>query len=81
MKFSLITVLMISVCLGGCSASDVPVSNKQGLTGADRDQHGCIPSAGYQWCALTNQCERPWQLAKAKGFDNSQEQFQAYCNQ
>ncbi len=29
--------------------------------GSDRDEHGCIPSAGYQWCESLGQCIRPWE--------------------
>ncbi|MBR0347619.1 MAG: peptidase [Rudaea sp.] len=46
--------------------------------GSDRDAHGCIPSAGYTWCAATNKCERPWELAKEKAFDNSAEAFDKF---
>lgn len=31
------------------------------LVGNDRDEHGCIPSAGYSWCAEKNKCLRPWE--------------------
>lgn len=47
--------------------------------GGDRDAHGCIPSAGYAWCNATKQCERPWELAQAKGFELSGKGFDAYC--
>src|SRR3546814_1551492 len=40
----------------------------QPAPGSDRDAHGCIASAGYAWCANTNQCERPWELARKHGF-------------
>lgn len=49
------------------------------MPGSDRDEHGCIPSAGYSWCPRTNQCERPWELAEAGGFENTAEAFDAYC--
>lgn len=49
------------------------------MPGSDRDEHGCIPSAGYTWCPRTNQCERPWELAEAEGFENTAEAFDAYC--
>ncbi|KXF81830.1 serine protease [Enterovibrio coralii] len=52
-----------------------------GKVGADKDEHGCIGSAGYAWCASTNQCERSWELAKDKGFENTEENFDAYCAQ
>ncbi|WP_226469994.1 peptidase [Luteimonas panaciterrae] len=47
--------------------------------GSDRDAHGCIPSAGYAWCASTNKCERSWELAKEKGFELTPEAFDSYC--
>ncbi|MGV8176673.1 MAG: substrate-binding periplasmic protein [Candidatus Bilamarchaeaceae archaeon] len=31
------------------------------MPGSDRDSHGCIPSAGYEWCAETQTCIRPWE--------------------
>jgi hypothetical protein len=49
------------------------------IVGADRDAHGCIGSAGYLWCEHTNQCERPWELAAAQSFANSEEGFVAFC--
>ena len=48
--------------------------------GSDRDAHGCIGSAGYSWCAKTNQCERPWELARKYNFENTQEAFDKFCN-
>jgi len=47
--------------------------------GADRDEHGCIRSAGYSWCAKEDRCVRPWELAKEKGFASTEEAFRAYC--
>lgn len=48
--------------------------------GADRDEHGCIRSAGYSWCAKERKCVRPWELAKEKGFASTEEAFRAYCS-
>lgn len=50
------------------------------MVGGDRDIHGCIASAGYLWCAKTEHCERPWELAERVGFENRQEAFEKYCN-
>ncbi len=30
------------------------------IPGAYRDEHGCIPSAGYEWSATKQECVRPW---------------------
>jgi len=35
--------------------SDTPI------VGGDRDEHGCIGSAGYSWCASKNKCLRIWE--------------------
>ena len=48
--------------------------------GADRDEHGCVRSAGYSWCAREHKCVRPWELAKEKGFASTEEAFRAYCS-
>jgi hypothetical protein len=37
-------------------------SSKQQLVGNDRDAHGCIGSAGYQWSELQQNCVRPFEL-------------------
>ncbi|KKQ60701.1 MAG: hypothetical protein US81_C0014G0006 [Parcubacteria group bacterium GW2011_GWE2_38_18] len=29
--------------------------------GGDRDEHGCIPSAGYSWCESSSRCIRSWE--------------------
>ena len=47
--------------------------------GGDRDAHGCIGSAGYQWCERSQRCERPWELAQAQGLANTAEAIDAYC--
>lgn len=31
------------------------------IVGGDRDEHGCIGSAGYSWCGNLNKCIRPWE--------------------
>lgn|SRR3990167_788383 len=31
--------------------------------GSDRDEHGCIRTAGYIWCEVLRTCVRPWEVA------------------
>ena len=50
------------------------------MPGSDRDEHGCIGSAGYSWCAREKACVRPWELAKEKGLEPGEEAFRAYCS-
>lgn len=39
----------------------VPTAKPENLVGNDRDEHGCIPSAGYSWCELKQKCLRTWE--------------------
>ncbi|HRZ34720.1 MAG TPA: hypothetical protein P5276_02995 [Candidatus Paceibacterota bacterium] len=31
------------------------------VVGGDKDEHGCIGSAGYTWCEVKNKCLRSWE--------------------
>lgn len=33
----------------------------QKVVGGDRDEHGCIGSAGYSWCEVKSKCLRVWE--------------------
>lgn len=63
----------------GPTACVTETTETQVMPGAQQDAHGCIPSAGYAWCAKTGSCERPWELASKKGFENTQAAFNKYC--
>ena len=67
--------------LSSCSTDKEISSETRPLLGSDRDQHGCIGSAGYLWCEHTSQCERPWELANQIGFENTEKAFSDYCYQ
>ena len=38
-----------------------PTEEPAAPLGSDRDEHGCIPSAGYEWCESLQECIRPWE--------------------
>jgi hypothetical protein len=65
---------------GGDAKTSTEPTGDSRRPGSDRDEHGCIGSAGYQWCERTTQCERPWELAEQEGFENSREAFKAWCS-
>lgn len=76
--------LVLAMVLAGCTTADPAVAPpapaaQVPMPGSDRDAHGCIGSAGYRWCAATARCERPWELARANGFDNTAEAYAAFC--
>ena len=56
-----------------------PVSKPKNLVGSDKDEHGCIGSAGYQWCAKLEQCARPWELTKQYNEENTPEALKRLC--
>ena len=80
-----IFVLLVAT-LAGCGTASQKSSTDTGHragtarpTGTERDAHGCIPSAGYRWCAKTQQCERPWELAQSHSFARTLEAFDTFC--
>ncbi|MDD3108931.1 MAG: hypothetical protein PHV49_06985 [Alistipes sp.] len=54
----LFAVGLLSAC---GSSSSRPPQHAQ-LVGADRDTHGCIGTAGYQWSEVQQNCIRPFEV-------------------
>lgn len=44
-----------------CACSHKPTQN---LVGSDRDDHGCIASAGYRWSEAMKDCIRIWEVGE-----------------
>lgn len=62
------------------SAPAAPAAPPVPVVGGKRDAHGCLPSAGYSWCAKENACVQPWVLSSEKGFAKGDKAaFDAYC--
>ncbi|MBZ5789638.1 hypothetical protein K8353_05905 [Burkholderia contaminans] len=83
-SLSLAATLACAFVLSACAAPSAPPARASAppalpMVGGDRDAHGCIGSAGYSWCEATRQCERPWELAKQKGFANSAQAYDQFC--
>lgn len=55
-------------------AAETPILGKRA------DSHGCKPSTGHAWCERTKSCERPWELALQRGFENTPAGWHAYCD-
>lgn len=81
MRLPSVLCVLAVMFLTACTTEETPEESQTDIVtpGSDRDEHGCIPSAGYAWCPRTDQCERPWELAVAEGFENTAEAFDAYC--
>ncbi|MFC1742147.1 hypothetical protein ACFL3V_06435 [Nanoarchaeota archaeon] len=60
-----IIIAMISVLMliTGCAEAPdrAPDQPQQKQIGGDKDEHGCLPAAGYQWCPSTQACQRMWE--------------------
>jgi len=41
--------------------AEEPEEPEEPMPGSDRDEHGCIGSAGYVWCEAKQKCIRPWE--------------------
>ncbi|OSI16223.1 hypothetical protein BWD09_07730 [Neisseria dentiae] len=52
-----ITPVLLAAALAACTSSPFETVPE---TGGGRDAHGCIPSAGYSWSALKQQCIQPF---------------------
>jgi hypothetical protein len=61
-RTKIIAVIIVIVILGAVGFAvyrSKTVSNN--LLGGDRDEHGCIGSAGYSWCEVKQKCLRVWE--------------------
>lgn len=52
MMTAFIVLALALILLAGC---------QQQVVGGDRDEHGCIASAGYSWCEAKQKCLRTWE--------------------
>lgn len=70
-------LVITAILLSGCS--DNSTDKPSTALGSDLDANGCKASAGYAWCTKTQQCERPWELAKSNDFQNTDAAFAQFC--
>jgi len=40
---------------------EVETKVEETIVGGDKDEHGCIGTAGYTWCELKQKCLREWE--------------------
>ncbi|MFA6306487.1 MAG: hypothetical protein WCV70_02215 [Patescibacteria group bacterium] len=75
-KLLILTVFLPLLAITGCTretkrTSETPAvippqqeeNNAEPLIGGDKDEHGCLGPAGYQWCEVKNKCLRIWEEA------------------
>lgn len=52
---------VFAATLIACAPEEPELAENLPLPGSDRDEQGCIPSAGYVWSAEKQKCVRPWE--------------------
>ncbi len=63
--FTIISFVVLLICdTTKALAQTTPTITKEHLVlvGGDRDEHGCIGSAGYTWSNVQGQCVRLWEI-------------------
>lgn len=62
-NIKLLSLGILLIGINSCSSGEEKTktsetSIQESIVGNDRDEHGCIGSAGYQWSILKNECIR-----------------------
>lgn len=63
-SFYLMCVCLLLASCGGGREKKAETENeaeKTAMVGNDKDEHGCIASAGYTWCEVQKDCIRLWE--------------------
>ncbi|MCG2689774.1 DUF5667 domain-containing protein [Candidatus Parcubacteria bacterium] len=60
----------------GASSSDADEQWQEEIIGGDKDEHGCISSAGYTWCEIKEKCLRTWEETCEQEQEQEQNQNQ-----
>lgn len=55
------TYLICLIAMAGLLGCATPQTQQTPLVGGDRDENGCMGSAGYRWVSVTKACVRPWE--------------------
>ncbi|MGH8689121.1 MAG: hypothetical protein ACREVQ_15560 [Burkholderiales bacterium] len=72
--------LLAALLLGACqSRPPETLVDRIPTSGGGRDEHGCITSAGYRWCAARQGCIQPWQLTPTDSPEKADEAFEQAC--
>lgn len=59
-KFAIIILIVLLIFFIFGIASYFYMTNEKTI-GGDKDEHGCLIGAGYQWCPSTEKCQRMWE--------------------
>jgi len=57
----LIIAIITILAIGGVVFVSTNKKVEAPIVGGDKDEHGCLGSAGYSWCVVKNKCLRVWE--------------------
>ncbi len=63
--YTVVCLLMLMSCKNVKQNSEARIETDKipsVIVGGDKDEHGCIGSAGYTWSEIKNECIRIWEL-------------------
>lgn len=67
-KIIILPLVLVFLSLSACSFDKnsgseeiLDQTSQPVIVGGDRDEHGCIGSAGYSWCEIKQKCLRVWE--------------------
>lgn len=64
----------------GCLGTENGINNNTTIPGADKDEHGCIGSAGYTWCEPLQKCIRSWEENCTANTQNINQEAIQHCS-
>lgn len=81
-----ISVLCLAIAFSACKSNKTGKDGKEEekteeavMPGSDKDEHGCIGSAGYIWSELKQDCIRPFEIGlKLSGITVDNRNYAAY---
>lgn len=81
-----VPVLRLAVAFAACKSNktgqnvkDEENAEETVMPGSDKDEHGCIGSAGYTWSELKQDCIRPFEIGlKLSGITADNQNYAAY---
>lgn len=60
-KYCLMLFLGMGMALTSCGNSPKQKKEEAPMVGSDKDEHGCIATAGYTWSEVQKDCIRLWE--------------------
>ena len=74
-------LIFCGIFLASCHHENSEISHKSAekILGGDRDEHGCIGSAGFLWCEKKQKCLRPWEEKCDENSENSAAEIPKNC--